>query len=216
MRAFGNMNIWGKQYNHQNVNSSNVQVKSYFLLQIKKRIGNSVWSWMDWPYVYKRIVFRVRVLKWQPLYSGYFYVRPIKRPKNAQQLTTHGIHLTVLHVCWTVANIFPAGLLPFAIIFYSNRNLFNFFLNVFDWFYRVSIKEASVGKLGSVCRRVYRIFSHAYFHHRRVFDEFESETFLCHRFTHFVTKYTLMSKENLIVPIDGETDVGTVVGESEA
>lgn len=82
--------------------------------------------------------------------------------------------------------------------------------------FRVSIKEASVGKLGSVCRRVYRIFSHAYFHHRRVFDDFESETFLCHRFTHFVTKYTLMSKENLIVPIDGETDVGTVAGESEA
>lgn len=82
--------------------------------------------------------------------------------------------------------------------------------------YRISIKEASVGKLGSVCRRVYRIFSHAYFHHRRVFDEFESETFLCHRFTHFVTKYTLMSKENLIVPIEGETDVGAVAGESEA
>ena len=31
---------------------------------------------------------------------------------------------------------------------------------------RVSIKESSVAKLGSVCRRVYRIFSHAYFHHR--------------------------------------------------
>lgn len=81
---------------------------------------------------------------------------------------------------------------------------------------RVSIKEASVGKLGSVCRRVYRIFSHAYFHHRRIFDDFEAETYLCHRFTHFVTKYTLMSKENLIVPIEGVTDVGPVAGESEA
>ncbi|CAN8021179.1 unnamed protein product, partial [Ixodes persulcatus] len=38
---------------------------------------------------------------------------------------------------------------------------------------RVSIKESSVAKLGSVCRRVYRIFSHAYFHHRATFDEFE-------------------------------------------
>jgi hypothetical protein len=37
----------------------------------------------------------------------------------------------------------------------------------------VSIKESSVAKLGSVCRRVYRIFSHAYFHHRTIFDEFE-------------------------------------------
>ena len=29
-----------------------------------------------------------------------------------------------------------------------------------------SLQESSVAKLGSVCRRVYRIFSHAYFHHR--------------------------------------------------
>ncbi|XP_017838815.1 MOB kinase activator-like 4 isoform X1 [Drosophila busckii] len=80
--------------------------------------------------------------------------------------------------------------------------------------HRVSIKESSVTKLGSVCRRVYRIFSHAYFHHRRIFDEFEAETYLCHRFTHFVTKYNLMSKENLIVPINEEEDAAP--GESEA
>lgn len=79
---------------------------------------------------------------------------------------------------------------------------------------RVSIKESSVAKLGSVCRRVYRIFSHAYFHHRRIFDEFEAETYLCHRFTHFVTKYDLMSKENLIVPITEEENA--TPGESEA
>ncbi|KAI8128402.1 MOB kinase activator-like 4 [Lucilia cuprina] len=80
---------------------------------------------------------------------------------------------------------------------------------------RVSIKESSVTKLGSVCRRVYRIFSHAYFHHRRIFDEFEAETYLCHRFTHFVTKYNLMSKENLIVPINEEAE-NAAPGESEA
>ncbi|XP_046678565.1 MOB kinase activator-like 4 isoform X2 [Homalodisca vitripennis] len=80
---------------------------------------------------------------------------------------------------------------------------------------KVSIKESSVAKLGSVCRRVYRIFSHAYFHHRSIFDDFENETFLCRRFTSFVTKYNLMSKDNLIVPIlEGEG--GGVSGESEA
>ena len=68
---------------------------------------------------------------------------------------------------------------------------------------RVTIKESSVAKLGSVCRRVYRIFSHAFFHHRTIFDEFESQTYLCRRFTLFVTKYNLMSKDNLIVPIEG-------------
>merc|ERR1712223_2060035 len=79
---------------------------------------------------------------------------------------------------------------------------------------RVSIKESSVAKLGSVCRRVYRIFSHAYFHHRAIFDSFEEKTHLCKRFTDFVTKYKLMSKDNLIVPmLEQETSAG---GESEA
>ena len=45
------------------------------------------------------------------------------------------------------------------------------------FFFRVSIKESSVAKLGSVCRRVYRIFSHAYFHHRTLFDEYEVSVF---------------------------------------
>merc|ERR1712083_209617 len=72
---------------------------------------------------------------------------------------------------------------------------------------RVSIKESSVAKLGSVCRRVYRIFSHAYFHHRQIFEKFESETHLCRRFTVFVTKYKLMTGDNLIVPIlEGEEE----------
>lgn len=42
---------------------------------------------------------------------------------------------------------------------------------------RVSIKESSVAKLGSVCRRIYRIFSHAYFHHRQIFDKYEVSPF---------------------------------------
>ncbi|XP_056157229.1 MOB-like protein phocein [Lampris incognitus] len=81
---------------------------------------------------------------------------------------------------------------------------------------RVSIKESSVAKLASVCRRVYRIFSHAYFHHRQIFDMYENETFLCHRFTRFVIKYNLIAKDNLIVPIMvDETEADTEV-EGEA
>ena len=75
--------------------------------------------------------------------------------------------------------------------------------------------ESSMDKFGSVCRRLYRIFSHAYFHYRSLFDELESQLFLCKRFTAFVTKYNLMSKDILIVPIVGiETGLGS--GESEA
>ncbi|KAG4076899.1 hypothetical protein HA402_015886 [Bradysia odoriphaga] len=92
-------------------------------------------------------------------------------------------------------------------------------LNSYKYFpSRVVIKESSVAKLGSVCRRVYRIFSHAYFHHRAIFDEFETKTFLCLRFTRFVLKYALMSTENLIVPIpkSGDESIIATSGESEA
>lgn len=54
------------------------------------------------------------------------------------------------------------------------------FCNLSPGAYRVSIKESSVAKLGSVCRRIYRIFSHAYFHHRQIFDEYEVSSFRFH------------------------------------
>lgn len=88
-------------------------------------------------------------------------------------------------------------------------------LTQFFLLFSVSIKESSVLKLGSVCRRVYRIFSHAYFHHRRIFNDFEEETSLCLRFTLFVTKFNLMAKDNLIVPIS-DNALGDIPGESEA
>lgn len=54
--------------------------------------------------------------------------------------------------------------------------------------YSVSIKESSVAKLGSVCRRIYRIFSHAYFHHRQIFDKYEVSKiiYVIHKHIHFI------------------------------
>lgn len=48
------------------------------------------------------------------------------------------------------------------------------------------------------------------------FFHLQNETFLCHRFTKFVMKYNLMSKDNLIVPILEEEVQNSVSGESEA
>ncbi|VEL32199.1 unnamed protein product [Protopolystoma xenopodis] len=84
-------------------------------------------------------------------------------------------------------------------------------LTLINHAYRVSMKESSIAKLGSVCRRVYRIFSHAYYHHRVLFDDFENETALCKRYTAYVIKYNLMNKENLIVPVAGLGGVETSV-----
>uniref|UniRef100_A0A2K6RLQ0 MOB family member 4, phocein n=1 Tax=Rhinopithecus roxellana TaxID=61622 RepID=A0A2K6RLQ0_RHIRO len=66
---------------------------------------------------------------------------------------------------------------------------------------RVSIKESSVVKPKSVCREIYRIFSHVYFPSS---------------FIKYVMKYNLMSKDNLIVPILEEEVQNSISGESEA
>lgn len=60
--------------------------------------------------------------------------------------------------------------------------------------YRVSIKESSVAKLGSVCRRIYRIFSHAYFHHRQIFDEYEVSSLKLHLESRIFTEVTAVMK----------------------
>ncbi|CAK9293119.1 unnamed protein product, partial [Gordionus sp. m RMFG-2023] len=66
---------------------------------------------------------------------------------------------------------------------------------------RVNFKESSLNKLESICRRIYRIFGHAYYHHRNCYEEFEAKTSLCERFTVFVTEQTLMPLDNIIVPV---------------
>lgn len=57
----------------------------------------------------------------------------------------------------------------------------------------------------------------AEYHFCVVFLFGQNETFLCHRFTRFVMKYNLMSKDNLIVPIlEEEVQNTSSAGESEA
>ena len=38
---------------------------------------------------------------------------------------------------------------------------------------RICVPEGSVKNFQSIARRLYRIFAHAYFHHRDIFDAFE-------------------------------------------
>jgi hypothetical protein len=46
-----------------------------------------------------------------------------------------------------------------------------------------------------------------------LFDDFEATSYLCKRFTSFVMKYNLMSRDNLIVPNmeEGSLETGSVV-----
>eukprot|EP00039_Didymoeca_costata_P028882 m.22427 g.22427 ORF g.22427 m.22427 type:complete len:180 (+) comp7399_c0_seq1:268-807(+) len=67
---------------------------------------------------------------------------------------------------------------------------------------RVQIKPTSLRQIPSIARRVYRVLAHAYFLHREVYDEFESEHHVCERFHKLAVKYKLISQEQLVVPID--------------
>lgn len=70
------------------------------------------------------------------------------------------------------------------------------------------MKPQSLPYFQSIARRLYRIFSHAFFHHRDVFTSFEAECHLCERFTEFVSRFRLISKEQLIVPASGFVRTG--------
>jgi len=74
-------------------------------------------------------------------------------------------------------------------------------LNSDKWFpSRVSIPEASVKCFQSIARRLYRIFSHAYFHHKELFDQIENEQHLCERFVRFSNNFKLIPKKLQIIP----------------
>lgn len=56
-------------------------------------------------------------------------------------------------------------------------------------------KKRAEKDMCDLCRRVYRIFAHAFFHHRHMFDDYEAEHLLCTRFIAFLKKYELVSRE---------------------
>jgi len=65
---------------------------------------------------------------------------------------------------------------------------------------RTSIKSSSIPHLQNVARRLYRLFAHAFFNHKKIFDQFENETHLTERFLALCTKYNLVPKDQQIIP----------------
>lgn len=65
---------------------------------------------------------------------------------------------------------------------------------------RISVPEPSLKHYQSIARRLYRIFAHAWFHHREVFESFENETSLYRRFLRLSEEYKLIPKQLIIIP----------------
>ena len=72
---------------------------------------------------------------------------------------------------------------------------------------RVSIDKSSVKILEGIIRRLYRFFSHCYYHHKPIYLEFEREMHLNERFTEFIKVFGMMSTKYLIIPSSAFTEV---------
>ncbi|TXT13213.1 hypothetical protein VHUM_01614 [Vanrija humicola] len=68
---------------------------------------------------------------------------------------------------------------------------------------RLQIPHASLAHFPSLFRRLSRIFSHAYFHHREAFATSEAETSLYARFVALCQRYELVGQSLLIIPPEG-------------
>ncbi|KAG0371172.1 hypothetical protein BGZ54_009531 [Gamsiella multidivaricata] len=75
---------------------------------------------------------------------------------------------------------------------------------------RICVPEGSVKNFQSIARRLYRIFAHAYFHHRDIFDAFEAETSLYERFLKLSRTRQLITEKLIIIP--GPSYEGDTVG----
>jgi len=74
---------------------------------------------------------------------------------------------------------------------------------------RTKVTAESAKYFSSVVRRLYRVFAHAYYHHRSAFDKFEAKTHLTERFIQFSLKFGLMADNQLSPAIDlGNTTAG--------
>ncbi|KAJ2849757.1 hypothetical protein GGI22_005483 [Coemansia erecta] len=60
--------------------------------------------------------------------------------------------------------------------------------------------EMSMKHFQSMVRRLYRIFAHTYFHHRDLFEQQESATYLYSRFVRLARKYELTPESLIIIP----------------
>ena len=65
---------------------------------------------------------------------------------------------------------------------------------------RTAIPQSNGKIFLSMLRRLYRIFSHLFYHHVEFFERYESEYFFCTKFTAFVRHFSLVPEDTLIIP----------------
>ncbi|CAH7690302.1 Mob1/phocein [Phakopsora pachyrhizi] len=67
---------------------------------------------------------------------------------------------------------------------------------------RLQIPGSSIKHFTSIARRLYRILAHAWFHHRELFEQCETETSLYARFLGLTDEFGLIAEDLLVIPRD--------------
>jgi hypothetical protein len=65
---------------------------------------------------------------------------------------------------------------------------------------RVSVPASSIKQFPSIARRLYRIFAHAWYHHRETFDELEARTKLYDRVVRLADQFQLIPQKLIVIP----------------
>lgn len=65
--------------------------------------------------------------------------------------------------------------------------------NVKKYSSRVSIPQSEVKHFTPIVRRLYRLFLHTYYNHKDIYTEFESDMFLCARFTEYALRFDMIN-----------------------
>ncbi|KAI8365385.1 Mob1/phocein [Radiomyces spectabilis] len=65
---------------------------------------------------------------------------------------------------------------------------------------RIHVPPHSLKQFQAIARRLYRIFAHAYFHHREIYEDFENDTALYARFLRLSQTYNLIQPSQINIP----------------
>lgn len=64
---------------------------------------------------------------------------------------------------------------------------------------RSAVKASSLPHFANLARRLYRLLSHAWRHHPRVFAAFEAETHCAARFEALARQYSLLAEDAMVI-----------------
>jgi hypothetical protein len=138
------------------------------------------------------IAFQLEVMKYFLIEVGYFVVY-VSRDCDASRCKKMQATMKFMYRCSAHRKPQDCSAIQYCI---HTLDLFTEKLNAKEYVISFKIPAKRAKKdMSDLCRRVYRIFAHAFYHHQSLFKEYEAKHLLCTRFIAFFRKYQLVPRE---------------------